>query len=51
MWVVDDVEDAISVYKNHMGGKTFDGASKASDILNEQIAKSEDAGAQRQGRD
>ena len=43
--MVDDVEDAIAVYKNHMGGETFDGASKASDILNEQIAKMQELNA------
>ena len=34
-----------SFYKNHMGGETFDGASKASDTLNEQIAKMQELNA------
>ena len=37
--MVEDIEDACEVYKNHMGGELQDGQSKASDLLREQIEK------------
>mgnify|MGYP006936349475 CR=1 FL=1 len=39
LWIVEDIEDACEVYKNHMGGELQDGQSKASDLLREQIEK------------